>query len=62
MQKYKSVYKSDLNLQGDITVTLSADERMVICEALAKVAPKEADIFPLILLADKLATKQKGER
>lgn len=54
MQSEKSVYSKKLGLQGDATITLSADERMIICEALAKAAPHEVDILPLLTLADRL--------
>lgn len=51
-----SIYKKDLNLKGDITVSLNEDERMIICEALAKAAPQEADIVPLMQLSNKMIT------
>ena len=50
----KSIYESDLNLQGDVTLTLNAAERMMIFEALAKCAPKEVDILPLAELMDRM--------
>ena len=59
MQSKKSVYNKELGLQGDATITLSADERMIICEALAKAAPHEVDILPLVMLTDRIV---KGEQ
>ncbi len=50
----KSIYESTLNLKGDATLTLTAEERMMICEALTKAAPKETDIIPLTLLMDRI--------
>lgn len=52
--KYTSIYKSTLNLQGDVTLTLDAEERMMLCEALTNCAPKECDILPLMVLMDRL--------
>lgn len=49
-----SIYNSTLNLTGEATMTLDADERMMICEALTKCAPKETDILPLMLLMDRM--------
>lgn len=57
-KRSESIYKSTLNLQGDATMTLTAEERMMICEALSKCAPKEVDIMPLALLMDRMV---KGE-
>ena len=57
-KRIESIYKSTLNLQGDATMTLTAEERMMICEALSKCAPKEVDIMPLALLMDRMV---KGE-
>ncbi len=53
-RKSESIYKKDLNLKGEITITLDADERMMIAEALAKVAPKEVDILPLMILMNRI--------
>lgn len=52
--KYTSIYKSTLNLQGDVTLTLTAEEREMLCEALTNCAPKECDILPLMVLMDRL--------
>lgn len=53
--KLKSVYQqNDLNLKGDITITLSEDERNIICNALAIIFPKECDVLPLIMLCDRI--------
>lgn len=49
-----SIYVSTLNLKGEATMTLSAEERMMLCEALTKCAPKETDILPLVQLMDRL--------
>lgn len=57
-RNYNSIYKSSLNLQGDATLVLSADERMMLCEALTNCAPRECDILPLMILMDRLV---KGE-
>ena len=57
-KRSESIYNSTLNLKGDATITLSAEERMMICEALAKCAPKEVDILPLAMLMDRMV---KGE-
>lgn len=53
-KKSESIYKSTLNLQGEVTMTLTAEERMMICEALSKCAPKEVNITPLLLLMDRM--------
>lgn len=52
--KSRSIYESDLRLEGKATMTLTADERMMICEALSKCAPKEVDILPLAELMDRM--------
>ena len=57
-KRSESIYNSTLNLNGDVTLTLTAEERMMICEALTKCAPKEVDILPLALLMDRMI---KGE-
>lgn len=57
-KRSESIYNSTLNLKGDATITLSAEERMMICEALSKCAPKEVDILPLAMLMDRMV---KGE-
>ena len=57
-KRSESIYNSTLNLHGDVTLTLTAEERMMICEALTKCAPKEVDILPLALLMDRMI---KGE-
>ena len=53
-KKSESIYNSTLNLQGDATMILTAEERMMICEALSKCAPKEVDIMPLAVLMDRM--------
>lgn len=53
-KKSESIYNSTLNLRGDATMTLTAEERMMICEALSKCAPKEVDIMPLAVLMDRM--------
>jgi hypothetical protein len=50
----KSVYDKSMNLEGEITISLNADERMMICESLVKVAPNECDIIPLMFLCDRI--------
>ena len=55
-KKSESIYNSTLNLQGDATMILTAEERMMICEALSKCAPKEVDIMPLAVLMDRMVT------
>lgn len=57
----KSIYGKDLNLHGDITITLKADERMMICEALAQAAPYEIDILPILRLANRLVAVEGDE-
>lgn len=60
MDKIKSVYqKNDLNLEGDITITLTLEERNIICNALSMLAPKECDIMPLLFLCDRIV---RGEQ
>lgn len=53
-KKSESIYSKELNLEGEITITLNADERMMIAEALTKAAPKEVDILPLAMLMDRM--------
>lgn len=53
--KLKSVYQeNELHLKGDITITLSEEERNIICNALAILCPKECDIMPMLLLCDRI--------
>lgn len=54
-KKIKSIYENTMNLAGDATMTLSAEERNMICNALTKCAEKETDIIPLMLLMDRMA-------
>ena len=61
-RKSDSIYFKQMNLQGEITITLNADERMMICEALGKCAPKEVDILPLALLMDRIMSGRVNER
>lgn len=49
-----SIYNSTLDLKGEATMTLTAEERMMICEALTECAPKETDILPLMILMDRM--------
>lgn len=53
-KKSESIYSKELNLKGEITITLNSDERMMIAEALTKAAPKEVDILPLVMLMDRM--------
>lgn len=53
-RKSESIYKSTLILQGDVIMTLTAEERMMICEALSKCASQEAGIIPLAVLMDRM--------
>lgn len=57
-KKSESIYAKTLNLKGEITITLNADERMMIAEALSKCAGREVDIIPLMMLMDRMI---KGE-
>lgn len=56
MIKAQSVYKTDLTINHEKTLTLSADERKWIAEALARVAANEVNAVPLILLMDKIVS------
>lgn len=56
--KKESIYVCGPKLDGDITITLNAAERSMICAALCKSAPQEVDILPLATLADRIV---KGE-
>ncbi len=58
MKSSESIYSSELNLSGDVSLVLSAEERMMICEALCKCAPKEVDKRPLAMLIGRMI---KGE-
>ena len=53
-KRSESIYVSTLNLEGEATMTLTAEERMMICEALSKCASKESNIMPLALLMDRM--------
>ena len=56
-KKLKSVYDDNgMNLQGDITVTLTVQERNMIVNALPILAPKECDIVPILMLVNKVVT------
>ena len=56
-KKLKSVYDDNgMNLQGDITVTLTVQERNMIVNALTILAPKECDIVPILMLVNKVVT------
>ncbi len=50
----KSIYNKKLHLQGKISIELNPEERMMICEALAKAAPSETDILPAIMLTNRI--------
>ena len=55
----KSVYeRTETNafIAGSKTIELTEDERIIIANALAMVAPKEVDIIPLLVLADKICS------
>ena len=54
MIKAQSVYKSDLTINHEKTLTLGADERKWIVEALARVVANEVNAMPLILLMNKI--------
>ena len=56
-KKLKSVYDDNgMNLRGDITVTLTVQERNMISNALTILAPKECDIVPILMLVNKVVT------
>lgn len=50
----KSIYQSNFGITNDVTLTLNAEERMMICEAICKAAPEETNIAPLMLLSNKI--------
>ncbi|GAB5081352.1 hypothetical protein Osc1_05250 [Hominimerdicola sp. 21CYCFAH17_S] len=54
----KSIYEKGLNIKGDKTISLTADERMMICNALANSIPNEVDPMPIIMLIDRIATNK----
>lgn len=56
MTKTKSVYKTELTINSGKTLTLSADERKWIAEALSRAVANEVDAMPLILLMDKIVS------
>ena len=55
-EKIKSVYEEVDYLKGtgEITVTLDEEERMIVSNALAMLAPKEVDIIPMLIIAQKI--------
>lgn len=53
--KKDSIYHSEFPLTGDATITLTGEERTMINEALARCAPKEVDIMPILMCMDKIA-------
>lgn len=57
-KKSESIYNNVLNLHGEIIISLSVDERSMICNALTKCASQEADIIPIVMLMDRIV---KGE-
>lgn len=56
MTKTKSVYKTELTINHEKTLTLSADERKWIAEALARAVANEVNVLPLILLMNKIVS------
>lgn len=53
----KSVYaKNGYTLKGDATITLTAEERMIIANALTICSAKEVNILPILSLVDKVVT------
>lgn len=54
--KTKSVYETDLAINCAKTLTLSADERKWIAEALARAVSNEVDTLPLVLLMNKIVS------
>lgn len=52
----QSIYNSEFQFSGDITITLTGMERTMINEALARCAPNEVDIMPILELMNKIAT------
>lgn len=63
MGKNKSIYENTIGLQGEIEITLNEDERCMIANALAKCAPYEVDVIPLMKVIQKLCeTKRKEDQ
>lgn len=56
MTKTKSVYKTEFTINHEKTLTLSADERKWIAEALARAVANEVNVLPLILLMNKIVS------
>ena len=56
MIKDQSAYKTDFAINHEKTLTLSADERKWIAEALVQVAANEVNAVPLILLMNKIVS------
>jgi|GEM_PF-3391770 len=56
MIKAQSVYKTDFAINHEKTLTLGADERKWIAEALVRVAANEVNVVPLILLMNKIVS------
>lgn len=54
-KKSKSIHENTIQLEGDATMTLSAEERMMIVGALTKCVPEEVDVLPIIMLMDRMA-------
>lgn len=54
--KTQSIYETDRAINCAKTLTLSADERKWIAEALARVVANEVDAMPLILLMNKIVS------
>ena len=50
----ESVYTKKLGFTKGMNLTLTAEERMILCEALTKVAVHEVDIIPLMKSVDRI--------
>lgn len=50
----ESVYSKKLGFTEGMNLTLTAEERMILCEALTKVSVHEVDIIPLMKLVDRI--------
>lgn len=57
-KKNESIYQNTISLKGDATMTLTADERMIVIGALTKCAPDEVDVIPIIELMDRMVKGQ----
>lgn len=61
MEKNKSIYENTMGFRGEIEITLNADERSMIANALAKCAPYEVDIIPLMNVMQRLCETKRKE-